>query len=178
MAHQLINALTESASEPDDAVVSALGEFRSEYIKELSKRLAGNAGDRVFGRDPEPSTHPQQAKVRETDHITHFEFNSALLRPGERDALVRYAADLVRQTGCHVMIHAYADRTGPPRDNLWLSWRRGTAVSSVLIDNGIDRRLITVVPHGYEQRSGDSVSETPAEAYATCQAGVPFAASR
>jgi hypothetical protein len=105
MAHQLINTLTGSGSEPDDAVVSALGEFRSEYIKELSKRLADNAGDRVFGRDPEPSTHPQQAKVRETDHITHFEFNSALLRPGERDALVRYAADLVRQTGCHVMIH-------------------------------------------------------------------------
>ena len=75
---------------------------------------------------------------------------------------------------CHIIVFGYADRTGTQRDNLWLSWLRGSAVAGVMIANGVDRRLITVVPRGYEEPSVDAISGTPvalnrrAETYVKC----------
>jgi outer membrane protein OmpA-like peptidoglycan-associated protein len=169
---------------------AALGEFRSEFIKELAKRLADNSADRVFGRDRRDTASEKTAQDRragseprrvaaivrptEAAKITYFDVDRAGLHPDQRDALRRFAVELLNREDCRIIIHGYADRTGSQRDNLWLSWQRANSVAAALIESGVDRRLITLVPHGYEEPSVDSVTGIPvvlnrrAETYATC----------
>ena len=183
---QSFDAFSKDADELSPAKRAALVEFRSEFMKEFAKRLADNAADRVFSRDPSgkdtvkaplppvpqpdsPAPAPGQLVI-----VTLFDYGKAVLSASEHESLVRYSKDLLQYADCQIMVFGYADRTGTQRDNLWLSWLRGSAVASVMISNGVDRRLITVVPRGYEEPSIDAISGIPvalnrrAETYVGC----------
>jgi outer membrane protein OmpA-like peptidoglycan-associated protein len=166
------------------ATRSALGDFRGEFTKEFAKRVADNAADHVFGRDrkeavttppsPPKTSTSQVPTPLELVRIIYFDVDRAVLSPDEHQLLMQFAAKLLQEKTCRVMIHAYADRTGQQRHNMWLSWKRGNTVAGVLIASGIDRRIITVVPHGYEEPAVDLVTGTPnvlarrVETYGNC----------
>jgi outer membrane protein OmpA-like peptidoglycan-associated protein len=169
---------------------AALGEFRAEFVKEFGKRLADNAGDQIFGRNrkeaarplapTDPTSPPKTPKaVQPTpvdrSQISYFDFDRAALTVDQRDLLVRFASELRRHGSCRITVFAYTDHVGTPRYNLWLSRERGNAVADVLVVSGLERRLITVVPRGYQyvaEDAGDaaSASNRRVETSASCPA--------
>jgi outer membrane protein OmpA-like peptidoglycan-associated protein len=102
-------------------------------------------------------------------------FDKAVVRPGEREKLIAFAKKYLRGKTCQITIFAHTDHTGSQRHDLWLSWLRGAAVKQVLVENGVDNRLVTVVARGYEDPSIDAISGLPtatnrrAQTYATCR---------
>jgi len=150
---QWLKAFTEPVSELSASTRSAIGEFRSEFMKEFGKHLGDNSADRAFGRDTRgggvkadggsvPPKNHSKIEPSERLNVTYFDLDRSDLRQDQRDTLVQFTAGLSRQQGCRIVIHAYADRTGGQRYNLWLSWQRGSAVARILISGGIDRRQL------------------------------------
>jgi outer membrane protein OmpA-like peptidoglycan-associated protein len=184
LARRLVDALTGGNAKEAPPARSAPSEFPSEFLKELGKRLADNAGDRIFGRDrsgsvgeknvkspgsgPQPPEDSATPEPHEFNQTTYFDINRAVLGSDQLNAISQFAIQILGNQGCQTTIHGYADRTGLPRDNLWLSQERANAVASILVARGIDRRSITVIPHG-DQETVAPASGRRVETYATCK---------
>jgi outer membrane protein OmpA-like peptidoglycan-associated protein len=189
--------------EIDAAARSAIGEFRSEFIKEFGKHLADNAADRIFGRDPRPEAAkpdtpkpepskpdtpkpdvPPQAKGEplRLAHISYFATGRNALDPNERKTLIDFANDVRRHADCRIAVDAFADRTGGDRTdgqmrNLWLSWLRGNAVAAILVEHGIERQRISVAAHGDDTQAVGSPAAQPAALNRRAETGAVCAAS-
>ncbi len=79
-----------------------------------------------------------------SDDAFRFEFDSAELRPLNRETLSRVAGILLTSEGYHVFIDGYTDDQGPDAYNQGLSERRATSVQDYLVEAGIPAVIITV----------------------------------
>jgi outer membrane protein OmpA-like peptidoglycan-associated protein len=76
------------------------------------------------------------------DSIFKFDFDSAELRPPNRELLSRVAGILLASKGFGLSVHGYTDDVGSKEYNQKLSERRADAVREYLVQAGIDSSLV------------------------------------
>jgi outer membrane protein OmpA-like peptidoglycan-associated protein len=77
-----------------------------------------------------------------------FEFNKANIEPQYRDILNRIAGVLMTLQGYSIYVYGYTDDIGTQDYNLKLSGRRAQAVRDVLVQTGIDSKIINTKGFG------------------------------
>ena len=89
----------------------------------------------------------------------HFDFNKAIIRPGDAAVLDEVASILKANPNVVVNVNGYCDAIGSVEYNLKLSERRAEAVVDYLVKAGIpENRLI---PHGYGKTNFVAPNDTP-----------------
>lgn len=84
-----------------------------------------------------------------------FDRNAFELAPGHKALLNRAELMLRNAPAARALITGFADRTGSPDYNAWISEKRASAVSAYLIERGISPSRLTVT------YLGDTVSDAP-----------------
>jgi len=77
-----------------------------------------------------------------------FEFNKANIEPQYRDILNRIAGVLMTLQGYSIYVYGYTDDIGTQDYNLKLSGRRAQAVRDILVQTGIDPKIINTKGFG------------------------------
>jgi outer membrane protein OmpA-like peptidoglycan-associated protein len=77
----------------------------------------------------------------------HFDFNKAIIRPGDAAVLDEAISTLKANPGVVVNVNGYCDSIGSEDYNLRLSEYRGNAVANYLLSGGIQATQLRV--HGY-----------------------------
>jgi outer membrane protein OmpA-like peptidoglycan-associated protein len=77
----------------------------------------------------------------------HFDFNKAIIRPGDAAVLDEAITTLKANPGVVIDVNGYCDAIGGVEYNLKLSVRRGNAVANYLLNGGIQATQLRV--HGY-----------------------------
>ena len=77
----------------------------------------------------------------------HFDFNKAVIRPGDAAVLDEAITTLKASPGVVIDVNGYCDAIGGEEYNLKLSQRRGNAVANYLLSGGIQATQLRV--HGY-----------------------------
>lgn len=77
-----------------------------------------------------------------------FDFDKSNIEPQYRDILNRIAGVLMTLQGYSIYVYGYTDDIGTDDYNLKLSGRRAQAVRDVLVQTGIDPRIITTKGFG------------------------------
>ena len=77
-----------------------------------------------------------------------FDFDSATLKPGGREELIRVARVLNRYPETQIRIEGHADASGPEDYNQQLSLRRADAVKTALVSEGVNPQRIETVGYG------------------------------
>jgi OOP family OmpA-OmpF porin len=77
----------------------------------------------------------------------HFDFNKAIIRPGDAAVLDEAVTTLKANPGVVIDINGYCDAIGGVEYNQRLSERRGNAVANYLLNGGILATQLRV--HGY-----------------------------
>lgn len=80
-----------------------------------------------------------------------FEFNSYILTPAARDALVKYAKTMEHKAGVKIKIAGYCDERGSDEYNLALGEKRAKAALQYLVTMGIPAERLSVVSYGKEK---------------------------
>jgi outer membrane protein OmpA-like peptidoglycan-associated protein len=148
-----------------------------EAAAEFLKQFAGKTGEKLaeavveIERQTPPSMEPKRAPDSATkDHSA--EGKSPLTRPHEThgikevfffdvgkwdleaESMARLGAIAQKMKSdaraCRIEVRGYTDRSGSVRQNLWLSWRRATAVAATLMDEDVPAERLVVIPRGNE----------------------------
>ena len=77
----------------------------------------------------------------------HFDFNKAIIRPGDAAVLDEAITTLKANPGVVIDVNGYCDAIGSVEYNLELSRSRGNAVANYLLNGGIQATQLRV--HGY-----------------------------
>jgi OOP family OmpA-OmpF porin len=77
----------------------------------------------------------------------HFDFNKAIIRPGDAAVLDEAVTILKANPGVVIDVNGYCDAIGGIEYNQRLSERRGNAVANYLLNGGIQATQLRV--HGY-----------------------------
>ena len=77
----------------------------------------------------------------------HFDFNKAVIRPGDAAVLDEAITTLKASPGVVINVNGYCDAIGGEEYNLKLSDRRSDAVVNYLVSAGIPSSQL--IPHGY-----------------------------
>ncbi len=88
----------------------------------------------------------------------HFDFNKAVIRPGDAAVLDEAIATLKANPGVVVNVNGYCDAIGSVDYNLKLSERRGNAVANYLLNGGIQATQLRV--HGYGKTNFVATNKT------------------
>lgn len=89
-----------------------------------------------------------------TSREIYFDVDSVTLNNEAEATLQDLAEDIKKSQPSRVVVHGYADRSGPENYNLRLSGRRAQAVAAALKKRGVPARLITT---GYCGEEGVAV---------------------
>ena len=89
----------------------------------------------------------------------HFDFNKAIIRPGDAAVLDEAATTLKANPDIDVDVNGYCDAIGGVEYNLRLSERRADAVVDYLVKDGIPENRLH--PHGYGKTSFVAPNDTP-----------------
>ena len=92
---------------------------------------------------PPPPPIPQKLVLRGV----HFDFNKAIIRPGDAAVLDEAVTILKANPGVVIDVNGYCDAIGGIEYNQRLSERRGNAVANYLLNGGIQATQLRV--HGY-----------------------------
>jgi len=90
------------------------------------------------------------------DVVVFFDVNKFNIKPEYVDALDKFADEL-KETDAKVVIHGYADETGPEGYNSVLSEKRATAVKDYLVRKGVKAGNIDIAAHGETTEFGVSL---------------------
>jgi OOP family OmpA-OmpF porin len=94
---------------------------------------------------------PAPAPSIQRSFLVFFDFDRSNITQ-EADRVIREAASNAKRGGVsRINVTGHADRSGPDRYNMGLSMRRGDAVKSVLIREGVPADQISVVGRGETQ---------------------------
>jgi len=100
---------------------------------------------------PAPSVSAQVPRVPTKQKIVlrgvYFDFNKAVIRPGDAATLDEAASALKTNASVAVDVNGYCDSVGSEEYNLKLSDRRANAVVDYLVKQGI--RADRLISHGY-----------------------------
>ena len=89
----------------------------------------------------------------------HFDFNKAIIRPGDAAVLDEVASILKANPNVTVDVNGYCDAIGSVEYNLRLSERRADAVVDYLVNAGIPASRL--IPHGYGKTNFVAPNDTP-----------------
>ena len=108
--------------------------------------------------EPEPvqsdfdgSGNPIDASGRAISRTFYFDYDKAVLKPGDLAALELHAQILRRNADRSIVIEGHCDERGTREYNLALGERRADAISSFLLSAGVSSRQIETVSYGEEQ---------------------------
>ncbi len=109
---------------------------------------------------PKPEPAPPPVAPKPEGPVTasiHFDFDSAVVRPGETPKLEEFAARAKARASDPLDAVGHADRIGTDRYNMGLSRRRAEAVQAYLAGKGVDAARIRVEARGEAQAvTGDA----------------------
>lgn len=88
----------------------------------------------------------------------YFEFDSAVLKPEARAALIAHAEN-IRNTSASVRLEGHADERGSREYNMALGERRANAVRDFLVLQGVSPGAIETVSYGEERPAQTGSSE-------------------
>ncbi len=77
----------------------------------------------------------------------HFDFNKAIVRPGDTAVLDEAITTLKANPNVVINVNGYCDAIGGEEYNLKLSQRRANAVTNYLLNGGVPVTMLRV--HGY-----------------------------
>lgn len=104
------------------------------------------------------STDPLDA-IAHVATVFYFEFDSAVLRPEARAALIAHA-EFLRSANKTVRLEGHTDERGTREYNLALGERRANAVRDFLVLQGVPRAKIETVSYGKERPAQVGSSES------------------
>ena len=81
----------------------------------------------------------------------HFDFDKAVIRPGDARILDASAAWLKTNAGQVLLIEGHCDERGTNEYNLALGERRAKAAMSYLVSRGVEASRITLISYGKER---------------------------
>jgi len=96
---------------------------------------------------PPPPPPPPAPQERIVLRGVHFDFNKAIIRPGDAAVLDEAVTILKANPGVVIDVNGYCDAIGGIEYNQRLSERRGNAVANYLLNGGIQATQLRV--HGY-----------------------------
>jgi peptidoglycan-associated lipoprotein len=118
--------LSACAQEPETAAATGAG---GNQIRPGSQEdLRANVGDRVL-----------------------FDFDSAVIRPGERTTLQRQASWMGQNSAVQVTVEGHTDERGTREYNLALGQRRANAARDVLVASGVSPARIQTISYGKDR---------------------------
>lgn len=88
----------------------------------------------------------------------YFEFDSAVLKPEGRAALIAHAEN-IRNTSASVRLEGHADERGSREYNMALGERRANSVRDFLVLQGVSSGAIETVSYGEERPAQSGSSE-------------------
>lgn len=89
----------------------------------------------------------------------HFEFNKHNLDENSKIILNKVSQFLIDNTEKNLQINGHADERGTEKYNMKLSKRRANSVSKYLIDQGVNKRRLSVKAFGESQKASSSHDE-------------------
>ena len=102
----------------------------------------------VVYEEPEPEPEPEPEVI--VDTVFYFEFDSAVLSPEARAALLVHAEQLNANPE-QVRLEGHADERGTREYNMALGERRANAVRDFLLLQGVAARYIETISYGEER---------------------------
>lgn len=88
--------------------------------------------------------------MENVDNVFYFEFDSAVLTPEARSALLVHAEDL-KATSRSARLEGHADERGSREYNMALGERRANAVRDFLVLQGVSRSQLETISYGEER---------------------------
>lgn len=158
-------ALAESLRERDSALAAAEASRAQALEARLEADLQRGAADRLrtrryreldrmreaLGRIAETDRTAMGMVVRLTQDSLLFGFDSAELRPEDREIVSRIAGVMLASYGFRAYVYGHTDDQGPAEYNQRLSDRRARAVHGYLVRAGVPNEILEV--RGYGERS-------------------------
>ena len=83
--------------------------------------------------------------------MIHFDFDKAIVRPGDAAILDQKVSILQANPGLRIRLSGHCDERGSDEYNLALGNRRATAAKQYLVSHGIDASRIETVSYGEER---------------------------
>jgi peptidoglycan-associated lipoprotein len=92
-------------------------------------------------------SHELEAKLAS---LIHFDYNKAILRPGDEQILDQKVAILLKNPGVRIQVAGNCDERGSEEYNLALGNRRAITAKQYLVAHGIDASRIEAISNGKE----------------------------
>lgn len=123
----------------------------------------GVAGDASQGQQIAlgPTVATPAGPVQEVEALkdVYFEFDSATLNDGAREALVFNANWMQRFAAARVLIEGHTDQRGSTAYNLALGERRAVAARDYLVSLGVARDRLRTISYGKERPADPAMNE-------------------
>lgn len=123
----------------------------ADYVSQQPRETPGDPGSSIPGINAfqDPSSNPAWAAVFKN---INFEYNSNLIKGQENLDTLRSIANYMRNNpNVYVFVEGHCDERGPEAYNLALGSRRGNAVRSQLIQEGVNPDNIFTISYGKER---------------------------
>jgi peptidoglycan-associated lipoprotein len=98
-----------------------------------------------------PAPAPREFATTAAFRTVHFDFDRAVIRPGDARMLDAGADWLKSNPGSIVLVEGHCDERGTNEYNLALGDRRARAVVTYLMDKGIDSSRFTTISYGEDR---------------------------
>ncbi len=106
----------------------------------------GAAGADAYGGE-----YIEDPTAGELGMVIYFEFDSAEVRPADRELVTRHAMQLGNNPAARVRLEGHADERGSREYNIGLGERRAQAVRQLLMLQGVGAAQIATVSFGEER---------------------------
>ncbi|MCK7596029.1 OmpA family protein [Microbulbifer sp. CAU 1566] len=120
-----------------------------------------SANANQFDQTPPPVVEetPAQEVAVPLDNVVYFDFDQSLLKPSNRELLIKHADRMRASTGT-VRLEGHADELGTREYNLALGERRANAVRDFLVLQGVNAANLEVISYGEERPAQNGSSES------------------
>jgi outer membrane protein OmpA-like peptidoglycan-associated protein len=165
---------TEEPEQPDVVPVVSVAIAEPDAVATESESPVSEVapGAPVPAEAPAPVSEPEAPTTMETSETPtetviegeisgtiYFAHGTAMLTSEDRKELRKIASQLKEKGDAKFLIAGFADRTGNPDFNQWLSEERAKNVRAILSDGGIRSSRVTVEVFGASAATGDPDSE-------------------
>ena len=146
------NAADIAAAEEAAAIAAAMEDAR--LAKELEDMIAElDVIEPVLLESVEDSDI-EIAMVEETQYNVYFDWNFTKPKNGDKEKIRQVVDNFKKGKFDSMILKAYADKSGPDKVNQKISISRGSTIKDMLIDEGIDERIISYFAFGENATPG------------------------